>query len=78
MRKKGKKDKYEVNQSNLISRLKIDLFEAIINQTKDKNFINNLIQKCTPAPNKIKKPRKYERKKITPHRYLQTQYKLTY
>ncbi|AWX32893.1 IS4 family transposase [Methanosphaera sp. BMS] len=78
MRKKGKKDKYDVNQSNLISRLKIDLFEAILDSTKNKNFINNLIKKCTPAPNKIKKPRKYERKKITPRRYLQTQYKLTY
>ena len=78
MRKKGKTDYYEVNQSNLISRLKIDLFETILDSSKVKNFINNIIKKCIPAPNKVKKPRKYERKKITPHRYVQTQYKPTF
>ena len=78
MRKKGKNDHYEVNQSNLISRLKIDLFETILDPSKVKNFINNLIKKCIPAPNKVKKPRQYERKKITPNRYVQTQYKPTF
>ena len=78
MRKKGKNDHYDVNQSNLISRLKTDLFETILDSQKEKNFINNIIKKCTIAPNKIKKPRKYERKKITPRRYLQTQYKPTF
>ena len=78
MRKKGKTNYYDVNQSNLISRIKIDLFEAILNSQKEKNFINNIIKKCTIEPNKIKKPRKYERKKITPRRYLQTQYKPTF
>ena len=78
MRKKGKKDYYDVNQSHLISRLKIDLFETILDPSKVKNFINNLIKKCTPAPNKVKKPRQYERKKTTPNRYIQTQYKPTF
>ena len=36
MRKKGKKDYYEVNQSNLIRRLKIDLFETILDPSKAK------------------------------------------
>ncbi|AWX31608.1 IS4 family transposase [Methanosphaera sp. BMS] len=36
MRKKGKNDHYEVNQSNLISRLKIDLFETILDPSKVK------------------------------------------
>lgn len=78
MRKKGKNNHYEVNQSNLISRLKIDLFETILNPSKSNKFINNLINKCIPAPNKVKKPRQYERKKITPRRYVQTQYKPTF
>ena len=62
-RQKGSKDYYDVDQSNLISRIKIDIVEPILNPSKIKEFMKNLIEKCTPGPNKIDKPRKYERKK---------------
>ena len=62
-RQKESKDYYNVDQSNLISRIKIDIVEPILNPSKIKEFMKNLIEKCTPGPNKIDKPRKYERKK---------------
>ena len=67
MRRKGNKGYYEVEQSNLISRLKIDLFEVIVNPNKEKIriFVKNLIEKCTKSPNKARPPRKYERNKKT-------------
>ena len=65
MRKKGKTGHYDVDQSNLISRIKEDLFEIILNPTKEnvRNFIKDFIKKCTHSPNKVKKFRTYERKK---------------
>ena len=65
MRRKGNKGYYEVDHSNLISRLKIDLFEVIVNPNKEKIriFVKNLIEKCTKSPNKARPPRKYERDK---------------
>ena len=48
MRRKGKTEYYDVDQSNLISRIKEDLFEIILNPTKEnirfymKNFIKKM------------------------------------
>ena len=47
-RQKGSKDYYDVDQSNLISRLKINILEPILNQEKIEKFIKNIIEKCTP------------------------------
>ena len=74
-RQQGSKDYYEVDQSNLISRLKIDITEAILNPSQINKFIKNIIEKCTPGPNKVDKPRKYERNKKTINKTIQTQYK---
>ena len=65
MRKKGKTGYYDVDQSNLISRIKEDFFEMILNPTKEKvrNFIKDFIKKCIHSPNKVKKLRIYKRKK---------------
>ena len=67
MRKKGKKDYYDVNQSHLISRLKIDLFETILDSSKVKNFINNLIKKnAYPHQTKLKSPINMKKRKQHP------------
>ena len=66
MRGKGKKqDYYDVDQSNLISRIKEDLFEIILNPTKEnvRGYMKNFIKKCIHLPNKVKEPKKYKRKK---------------
>lgn len=65
MRKKGKTGHYDVDQSNLISRIKEDFFEIILNFNKEKVriFTKNFIKKCIHSPNKVKEPKKYERKK---------------
>ena len=65
MRKKGKTGYYDVDQSNLISRIKEDFFEIILNYTKEKvcNFTKEFIKKCIHSPNKVKEPKKYQRKK---------------
>ena len=65
MRKKGKTGYYDVDQSNLISRIKEDFFEIILNTTKEKVriFTKDFIKKCIHSPNKVKEPKKYERKK---------------
>ena len=65
MRKKGKTGYYDVDQSNLISRIKEDFFEIILNPTKEnvRNFIKDFIKKCIHSPNKVKKHRIYKRKK---------------
>ena len=63
MRKKGKISKYDVDQSNLITRIKEDLYQAILNPTKENiiYFMKSIIEKCSFAPNKVKEPRKYKR-----------------
>ena len=65
MRKKGKTRYYDVDQSNLISRIKEDFFEIILNFNKEKVhiFIKDFIKKCIHSPNKVKEPKKYKRKK---------------
>ena len=65
MRKKGKTGHYEVDQSNLISRIKEDLFEIILNPTKEniRRYTKNFINKCIHSPNKVKESKKYKRKK---------------
>ena len=65
MRKKGKTGYYDVDQSNLISRIKEDFFEIILNPTKEKVhiFTKDFIKKCIHSPNKVKESKKYERKK---------------
>ena len=65
MRKKGHKSYYDVDQSNLISRIKEDIFEIILNPTRAniRNFTKEFIKKCIHSPNKVKKSRTYERKK---------------
>ena len=77
-RQKGSKDYYDVDQSNLISRIKIDIVEAILNPSKIKEFMKIIIEKCTPGPNKVDKPRKYERNKKTINKTIQTQHKQTF
>ena len=65
MRKKGKTAYYDVDQSNLISKIKEDLFEIILNPTKEnvRCYMKNFIKKCIHSPNKVKEPKKYTRKK---------------
>ena len=65
MRRKGKTGYYDVDQSNLISRIKEDLFEIILNPTKEniRFYMKNFIKKCIHSPNKVKEPKKYKRKK---------------
>lgn len=65
MRKKGKTGYYDVDQSNLISRIKEDFFEIILNFNKEKVriFTKDFIKKCIHSPNKVKEPKKYKRKK---------------
>lgn len=65
MIKKGKTGYYDVNQSNLISSIKEDFFEIILNYTKGKvrNFTKKLPKKMHNSSNKIKEPKKYQRKK---------------
>ncbi|MBQ2654883.1 MAG: IS4 family transposase [Methanobrevibacter sp.] len=65
MRKKGKTSQYDVNQSNLITRIKEDMFEIILNPTREKvrKFTKDFIKKCIHSPNKIKESKKYKRKK---------------
>ena len=65
MRKKGKTSQYDVNQSNLITRIKEDMFEIILNPTREnvRKFTKDFIKKCIHSPNKIKKGKKYKRKK---------------
>ena len=62
MRKKGKTGHYEVDQSNLISRIKEDLFEIILNPTKEniRRYTKNFINKCIHSPNKVKESKKYK------------------
>ena len=43
-RQKGSKDYYDVDQSNLISRIKIDIVEPILNPSKIKEFMKNIIE----------------------------------
>lgn len=65
MRKKGKTGYYDIDQSNLISRIKEDFFEIILNFNKEKVriFTKDFIKKCIHSPNKVKEPKKYKRKK---------------
>ena len=65
MRKKGKTGFYDVDQSNLISRIKEDFFEIILNVNREnvRIFTKEFIRKCIHSPNKVKEPKKYERKK---------------
>ena len=65
MRRKGKTGYYDVDQSNLISRIKEDLFEIILNPTKEniRRYTKNFINKCIHSPNKVKESKKYKRKK---------------
>ena len=65
MRKKGKTSQYDVNQSNLITRIKEDMFEIILNPTREKvrKVTKDFIKKCIHSPNKIKESKKYKRKK---------------
>ena len=65
MRKKRKTAYYDVDQSNLITRIKEDLFEIILNPTKEniRFYMKNFIKKCIHSPNKVKKLKKYKRKK---------------
>ena len=37
--------------------------EPLLNPSKIKKFMKNIIEKCTQGPNKVDKPRQYERKK---------------
>ena len=65
MRKKGKTGYYDVDQSNLISRIKEDFFEIMLNFNREKAriFIKEFIKKCIHSPIKVKEPKTYERKK---------------
>ena len=56
---------YEFDQSNLIRRIKEDLFEIILNPTKEniRLYTKNITNKCIHSPNKVKEPKKYTRKK---------------
>ena len=65
MRRKGKTGYYDVDQSNLISRIKEDFFEIILNPTRKivRKFMKDFIKKCKHSPNKVKKPKNYERTK---------------
>ena len=60
MRKKGKTGYYDVDQSNLISRIKEDFFEIIsnINRENVHIFTKDFIKKCIHTPNKVMKERK--------------------
>ena len=60
MRKKGKTGYYDVDQSNLISRIKEDFFEIIsnINRENVRIFTKDFIKKCIHTPNKVKEPKK--------------------
>lgn len=76
-RKKDKTTYYEVDQSNLISRIKEDYLEIILNPTKEniRIFTKNFIEKCIHTPNKTKEPRTYNRtKKLAKPKYT-AQYK---
>ena len=77
-RKQGNQDYYDVDQSNLISRLKLDILEPILNTSKTKEFIQNIIEECTVAPNKIPKPRTYERKTKSKSRKFKSNNKPTF
>ena len=80
MRKKGKTEYYDVDQSNLISRIKEDFLEIILNSTKEnvRIFIKGFIKKCMHSPNKAKEPIKYERKKKLFKPKYTAGYKLTF
>ena len=65
MRRKGKTGYYDVDQSNLISKIKEDFFEIVLNPTRKivRKFMKDFIKKCKHSPNKVKKPKNYERTK---------------
>ena len=65
MRRKGKTGYYDVDQSNLISRIKEDFFEIVLNPTRKivRKFMKDFIKKCKHSPNKVKTPKNYERTK---------------
>lgn len=59
MRKKGKTDQYDVDQSNLISRIKEDLYKAILKPTREniREFIKKSNRKMLVRPEQSKKRR---------------------
>lgn len=78
MRKKGKTNIYQVNQSNLISRLKIDLFELIFDPPDEFDLLEYLIEKCLKLYHIVEKSRKYERRTKKTKTRIRTQYKPTF
>lgn len=77
-RKKGITDEYQVDQANLIRKLKKYLPKMILNPTANNicKYTKKLIRLCTKAPNKIKKGRKVPRRP-TPARKFNMNYRLT-
>ena len=67
MRKIGKTEYYDVDQSNLISRIKEDYFEIILNYTKEKvhNFTKNFIKKMYTLAKQNKRTQKISKKEKT-------------
>lgn len=76
-RKQGKNNEYQVDQANLIRKLKKYLPKMILNPTARfiGKYTKKLIRLCLKAPNKIKKDRKVPRRP-TPARKFNMNYRL--
>ena len=77
-RKKGITDEYQVDQSNLIRKLKKYLPKMILNPTKRtiRKYKKKIIRLCSKAPNKVIKNRKPPRRPA-PARKFNINYKFT-
>lgn len=77
-RKKGIKTEYQVNQANLIRKLKKYLPKMILNPTAKiiRKFSRRIIKLCSKSPEKIRKNRKAPRRP-TPARKFNMNYRLT-
>lgn len=77
-RKQGITEEYQVDQANLIRKLKKYLPKMILNPAANiiRRYTLKIIRLCTKAPNKIKKDRKVPRRP-TPARKFNMNYRLT-
>ena len=77
-RKKGIDEEYQVNQSNLIRKLKKYLPKMILNPTTEiiRRYSRRIIKLCSKSPEKIRKNRKSPRRP-TPARKFNMNYRLT-
>ena len=77
-RKQGITDEFQIDQANLIRKLKKYLPKMIVNPTTKTiiKYTKKIINKCLKAPNKIKKDRKVPRRP-TPARKFNMNYRLT-